>query len=37
MLIGFVGAGLMGAGMVRNLDAAGHTVRLYARHPDRAP
>jgi len=36
MLIGFVGAGLMGAGMVRNLDAAGHTVRLYARRPDRA-
>lgn len=36
MLIGFVGAGLMGAGMVRNLDAAGHTVRLYARRPRRA-
>lgn len=36
MRIGFVGAGLMGAGMVRNLAAAGHEVRLYARTPDRA-
>jgi 3-hydroxyisobutyrate dehydrogenase-like beta-hydroxyacid dehydrogenase len=34
--IGFVGAGLMGAGMVRNLAAAGHEVRLYARTPERA-
>ncbi|MFP5451384.1 MAG: NAD(P)-dependent oxidoreductase [Thermoleophilia bacterium] len=36
MRIGFVGAGLMGAGMVRNLAAAGHEVRLYARRPERA-
>ena len=36
MRIGFVGAGLMGAGMVRNLAAAGHDVQLYARTPDRA-
>jgi len=34
--IGFVGAGLMGAGMVRNLAAAGHEVRLYARTPAKA-
>lgn len=36
MRIGFVGAGLMGRGMVRNLAAAGHEVRLYARTPARA-
>lgn len=36
MLIGFVGAGLMGSGMVRNLAAAGNQVRLYARTPARA-
>ena len=36
MRIGFVGSGLMGAGMVRNLAAAGHVVRLYARSPERA-
>ena len=36
VLIGFVGAGLMGSGMVRNLAAAGHEVRLYARTPARA-
>jgi 3-hydroxyisobutyrate dehydrogenase-like beta-hydroxyacid dehydrogenase len=36
MRIGFVGAGLMGTGMVRNLAAAGHEVRLYARTPARA-
>jgi 3-hydroxyisobutyrate dehydrogenase-like beta-hydroxyacid dehydrogenase len=35
VLIGFVGAGLMGSGMVRNLAAAGHEVRLYARSPER--
>lgn len=34
--IGFVGAGLMGSGMVRNLAEAGHDVRLYARTPERA-
>ena len=36
MRIGFVGSGLMGAGMVRNLAAAGHDVHLYARSPERA-
>ncbi|MGD9572105.1 MAG: NAD(P)-dependent oxidoreductase [Thermoleophilia bacterium] len=36
MLIGFVGAGLMGSGMIRNLAEAGHEVRLYARTPARA-
>ena len=36
VLIGFVGSGLMGSGMVRNLAAAGHEVRLYARTPERA-
>jgi 3-hydroxyisobutyrate dehydrogenase-like beta-hydroxyacid dehydrogenase len=36
VLIGFVGAGLMGGRMVRNLAAAGHEVRLYARTPARA-
>ncbi len=36
MRIGFVGAGLMGSGMVRNLAAAGHDVVLYARSPSRA-
>jgi 3-hydroxyisobutyrate dehydrogenase-like beta-hydroxyacid dehydrogenase len=36
MRIGFVGAGLMGAGMVRNIAAAGHEVRLHARRPERA-
>ncbi len=36
VLIGFVGAGLMGSEMIRNLAAAGHEVRLYARTPARA-
>ncbi len=36
MRIGFVGAGLMGSGMVRNLAAAGHEVHLYARTPSKA-
>jgi 3-hydroxyisobutyrate dehydrogenase-like beta-hydroxyacid dehydrogenase len=36
MVIGFVGAGLMGSGMIRNLAAAGHEVRVYARSPARA-
>jgi len=34
--IGFVGAGLMGSGMVRNLAEAGHDVHLHARTPERA-
>lgn len=33
MRIGFVGPGLMGAGMIRNLAAAGHEVTVYARTP----
>jgi 3-hydroxyisobutyrate dehydrogenase-like beta-hydroxyacid dehydrogenase len=36
MRIGFVGSGLMGADMVRNLAGAGHDVRLFARTPERA-
>ncbi len=36
VLIGFVGSGLMGSEMVRNLAGAGHEVRLYARTPERA-
>ena len=36
MLIGFAGSGLMGSEMIRNLVAAGHEVRLYARTPARA-
>jgi 3-hydroxyisobutyrate dehydrogenase-like beta-hydroxyacid dehydrogenase len=36
MRVGFVGSGLMGAGMVRSLAGAGHEVRLYARTPERA-
>lgn len=35
MRIGFVGPGLMGAGMIRNLAAAGHEVTVYARTPAR--
>jgi len=36
VVIGFVGAGLMGSGMIRNLAAAGHEVRLFTRTPSRA-
>jgi len=36
VVIGFVGAGLMGSGMIRSLAAAGHEVRVYARTPARA-
>ncbi len=36
MLIGFIGPGHMGSGMIRNLAAAGHDVRAYARTPERA-
>jgi 3-hydroxyisobutyrate dehydrogenase-like beta-hydroxyacid dehydrogenase len=36
MQIGFVGPGLMGRGMIRNLAAAGHGVTVYARTPARA-
>lgn len=36
MRVGFIGAGLMGAGMVRCLAGAGHEVHLYARTPAKA-
>lgn len=36
MRIGVIGAGLMGAGMIRNLVAAGHEVHVFARTPARA-
>lgn len=36
MTIGFIGAGLMGAGMIRNLAAAGHEVSVYARTASKA-
>lgn len=36
MKIGFIGAGLMGAGMIRNLAAAGHEVSVYARTASKA-
>ncbi|WP_217921813.1 NAD(P)-dependent oxidoreductase [Miltoncostaea oceani] len=36
MRIGFVGAGLMGSGMIRNLADAGHEVVLHARTSSRA-
>jgi 3-hydroxyisobutyrate dehydrogenase-like beta-hydroxyacid dehydrogenase len=35
MRIGFIGAGLMGAGMIRNLAAAGHEITAYARTESR--
>lgn len=35
MLIGFIGPGLMGAGMVRNLAGAGHQVRAFSRNAAR--
>ena len=36
MRIAVVGAGLMGAGMIRRLDMAGHDVHVFARTPARA-
>lgn len=36
MRVGVVGAGLMGAGMIRNLADAGYEVRVYARTASRA-
>ncbi len=36
MRVGVVGAGLMGAGMIRNLAGAGYEVRVYARTASRA-
>lgn len=35
MRAGFIGLGIMGKPMARNLLRAGHTVAIYARHPDR--
>jgi 3-hydroxyisobutyrate dehydrogenase-like beta-hydroxyacid dehydrogenase len=35
MRIGFVGTGLMGGPMIRNLAAAGFEVQIYARDPDK--
>lgn len=35
MRIAFVGAGLMGSGMIANLVAEGHDVQVYARNPSR--
>ena len=34
--IGFVGLGIMGSGMVRNLAAKGHTVRIWNRTESKA-
>lgn len=34
-VIGFIGVGIMGKSMVRNLMKAGYTVRIYARNPDK--
>src|SRR5438105_15381420 len=36
MKIGFIGLGRMGAGMARNLLAAGHDVAVYNRSPHKA-
>lgn len=36
MRVGVVGAGLMGAGMIRNIAAGGHDVRVFARTPAKA-
>lgn len=33
--IGFIGVGLMGKSMVRNLMKAGFAVQIYARHPEK--
>jgi len=34
--IGFIGVGIMGKGMVRNLMKAGYEVHIFARHPEKA-
>jgi 3-hydroxyisobutyrate dehydrogenase len=36
MRVGVIGAGLMGAGMVRNIAAGGHEVRVFSRTPGKA-
>lgn len=33
--VGFIGVGLMGSSMVRNLMKHGFSVRIYARHPEK--
>ena len=33
--IGFIGVGIMGKSMVRNLMKAGFEVHIYARHPEK--
>ena len=33
--IGWIGVGIMGKAMVRNLMKAGYEVHIYARHPER--
>ena len=35
-IIGFIGTGVMGASMVRNLLQAGYTVYVYNRSPEKA-
>ena len=36
MKIGFIGTGVMGTGMIRNLRKAGFDVEIYARNPQHA-
>ena len=33
--IGFIGVGIMGKSMVRNLMKAGYELHIYARHPEK--
>ena len=33
--IGFIGTGIMGKSMLRNLKKAGYTMHCYARHPEK--
>jgi 3-hydroxyisobutyrate dehydrogenase-like beta-hydroxyacid dehydrogenase len=36
MKVGFIGAGIMGSGMVRNLLSSGHEVTVFNRTPSLA-
>ncbi len=36
MQIGFIGLGVMGSPMAKNLIKAGHELTIYARNPDKA-
>src|SRR3954465_5535239 len=36
LTVGVLGTGIMGAAMARNLVKAGHTVRVWNRHPAKA-